>query len=65
MLYKIKYTNRFGSAVRRREDGEVAKLHRSEQSYCTDISDVQGTTTCNTTTKHCKEREITIGINNK
>ena len=30
MLYKIKYTNRFGSAVRRREDGEVAKLHQSE-----------------------------------
>ena len=29
MLYKIKYTNRFGSA-RRREDGEVAKLHQSE-----------------------------------
>ena len=30
MLYKIKYTNRFGSAVRRREDGEVTKLHQSE-----------------------------------
>ena len=30
MLYKIKYTNRFGLAVRRREDGEVTKLHQSE-----------------------------------
>ena len=30
MLYKIKYTNRFGLAVRGREDGEVAKLHQSE-----------------------------------
>ena len=33
MLYKIKYTNRFGSAVRRREDGEVAKLHQSGPDY--------------------------------
>ena len=29
MLYKIKYTNRFGSPVRRREDGEEAKIPQS------------------------------------
>ena len=40
MLYKIKYTNRFGSAVGGREDYEVAKLYHSEQSYCADINDV-------------------------
>ena len=53
MFYKIKYTNRFGSAVRQRED-EVAELHHGEQSYCTDTNDVQGTTTYDTTTKYCK-----------
>ena len=30
VLYKIKYTNRFGSVVRRREDCEVVKFHQSE-----------------------------------
>ena len=31
MFFKIYYTNRFGSAERRREDGEVSKLHQSEK----------------------------------